>query len=334
MKVFVSGGLGFMGSDFVRFLIETQPKVEVLNYDKMTYAGNPANVAAVAKSPAYQFVKGDIANSADVERVFKRFKPESVVNFAAESHVDRSILDPGAFIKTDVEGTQVLLEAVRKFGISRYIQISTDEVYGSIKSGKFTEESPLKPNSLYSASKAGGDLMVRAYVNTYNVPAIITRSCNNFGSHQYPEKVIPLFITNLLEDKPVPLYGDGSNRREWIYVRDHSLAVWLVASKGTLGEIYNIGTGFERSNLELTKLMLKLLKEPSSMIERVKDRLGHDWRYALDTRKIRSLGFKPSVSFEEGLERTVQWYQENREWWQKIKSGSYRRYYRRNYGGK
>lgn len=320
-----------MGSDFIRYLLEIDPKIEVLNFDKMTYAGNPANVASVARNPRYRFVKGDIANPQDVRAAFKRFKPDLATNYAAETHVDRSILDPSAFIKTDVEGTQVLLEAVREFGTGRYIQISTDEVYGSIERGTFTEDSPLRPNSPYAASKAGGDLMVRAYVKTYKVPAIITRSCNNFGPHQYPEKVIPLFITNLLEGKKVPLYGSGANVREWIYVRDHSRAVWLLATKGSLGEVYNIGTGYQRSNLVLTRLLLGLTGKTNAMIERVADRPGHDLRYALNTQKIAALGFRPNVSFEEGLNQTVAWYRDNQPWWAKIKSGQYRAYYRKNY---
>ena len=330
-RVFVSGGLGFMGSDFIRFLLETQPKVEVLNYDKMTYAGNPANVASVAGNPRYHFVKGDIADPKKVNETVKNFKPNIIFNYAAETHVDRSILDPSAFITTDVAGTQVLLEAVREFDAERYIQISTDEVYGSIERGTFTEESPLKPNSPYAASKAGGDLMVRAYRKTYNVPAIITRSCNNFGPHQYPEKVIPLFITNLLEGKKVPLYGRGNNVREWIYVRDHSRAVWLVATKGKIGEVYNIGTGAERSNLVLTNLLLTLTGTTKAMVERVADRPGHDLRYALNAKKITRLGFKPSVNFEQGLSQTVAWYKDNEPWWKKIKTGQYRAYYRKNY---
>lgn len=320
-----------MGSDFIRYLFEIDPTIEVLNFDKMTYAGNPANVAAVAKNPRYHFVKGDIADKKLVKRLVKSFKPDLITNYAAETHVDRSILDPSAFIKTDVEGTQVLLEAVREFGTARYIQISTDEVYGSIERGTFTEDSPLRPNSPYAASKAGGDLMVRAYVKTYHVPAIITRSCNNFGPHQHPEKVIPLFITNLLEGKKVPLYGAGNNVREWIYVRDHSKAVWLLATKGKLGEVYNIGTGYERSNRALTKHLLRLTGTTEAMIEQVADRPGHDLRYALSTKKIAKLGFNPSISFEEGLSRTVDWYKDNRPWWKKIKTGQYRAYYRKNY---
>lgn len=320
-----------MGSDFIRYLFEIDPKMEVLNFDKMTYAGNPANVASVAGNPRYHFVKGDIADKKLVRRLVKQFKPDMITNYAAETHVDRSILDPSAFITTDVSGTQVLLEAVREFGTRRYIQISTDEVYGSIERGKFTEDSPLKPNSPYAASKAGGDLMVRAYVKTYRVPAITTRSCNNFGPHQYPEKVIPLFITNLLEGKKVPLYGRGNNVREWIYVRDHSRAVWLVATKGNVGEVYNIGTGFERSNRALTKHLLTLTGTTEAMIEHITDRPGHDLRYALNAKKIATLGFKPSINFREGLSRTVDWYKDNKGWWKKIKSGQYRAYYRKNY---
>lgn len=332
MRIFVCGGLGFMGSDFIRFLFETVPGIKVLNLDKMTYAGNPANVAAVAKNPRYHFERGDIANERLVDRLVKQFKPELVVNYAAETHVDRSILDPKPFIQTDIVGTQVLLESVRKFKIPRYIQISTDEVYGSIVTGKFTEQSPLAPNSPYSASKAGGDLMVRAYAKTFGVPALITRSCNNYGPYQYPEKLISLFITNLLEGRDVPLYGSGRNVREWIYVRDHSRAVWLVAQKGKLGEVYNIGNGNEITNLELTRTLLKLLKVPASRIKFVKDRLGHDLRYALDGGKIKRLGFKPAHKFDQALAATVNWYKDNEAWWRPIKSGEYQDYYKKNYG--
>ncbi|MBI3261242.1 dTDP-glucose 4,6-dehydratase [Candidatus Berkelbacteria bacterium] len=331
MKIFVSGGLGFMGSDFIRYLFEIDSTIEVLNFDKMTYAGNPANVASVAKNRHYHFVKGDIADAEKVNNTVKNFRPDIILNFAAETHVDRSILNPSAFIQTDVVGTQTLLEAVRKHKIRRFVQISTDEVYGSIERGTFSEDSPLKPNSPYAASKAGGDLMVRAYVKTYKVPAITTHACNNFGPHQYPEKVIPLFITNLLEGKKVPLYGKGTNVREWIYVRDHSRAVWLLATKGKVGEAYNIGTGAERSNLVLTNLLIRLTGKTNAEIQRVADRPGHDLRYALNTKKIAKLGFKPSVNFEEGLNRTVAWYRENEQWWKKIKSGEYQAYYKKNY---
>ncbi|MBI3495576.1 dTDP-glucose 4,6-dehydratase [Candidatus Berkelbacteria bacterium] len=331
MKIFVTGGLGFMGSDFIRYVMGLPGNHHVLNYDKMTYAANPENVADVATYRRYRLVKGDIADRKTVDRVVKSFKPDLIVNYAAETHVDRSILDPRPFMETDIVGTQVLLDAVMRYKIPRFVQISTDEVYGSIAKGKFTETSPLQPNSPYAASKAGGDLMVRAYHRTFGAPVFVTHSCNNFGPYHYPEKVIPLFITNLLEGKQVPLYGDGRNVREWIYVRDHSRAVWLVAGKGTIGEVYNIGTGYELTNRVLTEKILKLLELPQSRVKKVKDRPGHDLRYALDTKKITVLGYQPSYSFDEGLRETVQWFQDHQAWWRRIKSGEYRRYYQQNY---
>lgn len=333
-RIIVTGGLGFMGSDFVRYLFETYPDIQVLNLDKMTYAANPANVAHVAKNKNYLFLKADISDSQAVNKAFKSFKPDYVVSFAAETHVDRSILDPQAFIKTDILGTQTLLDAARKYGLKRYLQISTDEVYGSIKKGSFTELSSLEPNSPYSASKAGGDLLARAYHETYKLPVLITRSCNNFGPHQYPEKVIPLFITNLLEGKKVPLYGDGRNVRTWIYVRDHSRAVDHVLRKGKVGEVYNIGTSVEVENKQLTNKILELVGAKSDMIERVADRPGHDFRYSLAWEKLKQLGFKPEFKFEDALKQTVNWYKNNPSWWQPIKQGDYLQYYKKQYGAR
>lgn len=333
-RMLVTGGLGFMGSDFIRYVLGSYLDVEVVNVDKITYAANPANVASVVKDKRYHFTKADIADYQAVDRLWRAFKPDYLVNFAAETHVDRSILDPQAFIRTDVLGTQTLLEIARRRGIKRFLQISTDEVYGSITKGSFTEQSPLSPSSPYSASKAGGDMLVQAYHATYGLPVLITRSCNNFGPFQYPEKIIPLFITNLLEGKKVPLYGDGSNVRTWIYVRDHSRAIVHVLRNGSVGEIYNIGTSVEVANRDLTKKILGFAGASKAMVEHVADRPGHDFRYSLSWNKLKALGFKPSHSFDEGLRETVRWYKINRQWWQPIKSGEYLRYYERQYGGR
>lgn len=312
-----------MGSDFIRYILGRYIDIEILNIDKMTYAANPANLTKVARDKRYHFAKADIGDFGAIDRLWRTFKPDFVINFAAETHVDRSILDPQAFIRTDVLGTQNLLDIARKRGIKRFLQISTDEVYGSIKKGSFTERSPIEPNSPYSASKAGGDMLVRAYHETYGLPALITRSCNNFGPYQYPEKIIPLFVTNLIEGKKVPLYGDGRNVRTWIYVRDHSRAVEHVLRHGLDGEVYNIGTSVEVENRVLTKKILGLVGKGPEMIERVADRPGHDFRYSLAWNKLKKLGFKPQFSFDQALAQTVAWYQKNPQWWQPIKSGDY-----------
>jgi len=306
MKVMITGGAGFIGSNFVHHLCENKD-YEVLVLDKLTYAGDKENLKEVIDK--IEFVKGDIADEELVSKIMKDC--DMVVNFAAETHVDRSIEDPGVFVKTDVIGTYNLLENVRKYDVERYLQISTDEVYGSIESGSFTEESNLDTSSPYSASKAGGDLLVGAYWKTYGTPIIITRSSNNFGPRQYPEKLIPLFILNAMQDKSLPVYGDGKNVRDWIYVMDNCQGIETVLTKGKLGEGYNIGGGNEKNNLEITHLILELLNKPESLITFVEDRLGHDRRYSLDSTKTRKLGWKPQFSFEEALKETVEWYKEN-----------------------
>jgi dTDP-glucose 4,6-dehydratase len=329
MKLLVTGGAGFIGSHFIRHLIRHHPDDRIINLDKLTYAGNLENLRHVEGHPHYRFVQGDICNPSTVMPLAE--EATVIVNFAAETHVDRSILEPGSFIQTDVYGTYVLLEAARRFNHQRYIQISTDEVYGSIETGAFTEKSPLHPNSPYAASKAAGDLLVQSYVRTYGVPAVITRSSNNFGPSQYPEKMIPLFITNAIENKPLPLYGDGLNVRDWIYVEENCAAIDLVLRRGEPGQVYNIGGGNERTNTEMARSILKELGQPDRLIQFVKDRPAHDRRYALDCRKIAALGFKPKGDFQEALLTTIRWYKDNPAWWQKIKSGNYQKYYEQMY---
>lgn len=331
MKVLVTGGLGFMGSNFVRHMLTSYQDVQVLNVDKMTYAGNPENLRDVEKDSRYTFLKADIADSAVVDRAVKEYHPDVIVNYAAETHVDRSILEPEAFIRTDIFGTYNLLEAVRKYSIPRYIQISTDEVFGSIEEGEFTEETAFDPSSPYSASKAGADHLVRAYHRTFQTPTIVTHACNNYGPYQYPEKLIPLFVTNLLEGKKVPVYGSGMNIREWIYVLDHARAIDTILRNGEIGGIYNIGTGERLTNIDITQRILTALGKDESSIERVADRPGHDLRYAVDSTKLRGLGWKPDYTFAKGLAETVRWYTEHEAWWKKIKSGEYLDYYKRQY---
>lgn len=322
MRLLVTGGAGFIGSNFIRYILTRHPDWEVINLDKLTYAGNLENLRDVAANFAgYRFVQGDIADPDAVAAVFAA-GIDAVLNFAAETHVDRSITDAAPFIRTNVEGTRVLLDAARKYKVPRFIQISTDEVYGSLEPGDppFTEESPLAPNSPYAASKAGADLLCRAYHRTYGLPVIITRCSNNFGPYQFPEKLIPLTITNALENKPIPVYGDGQNIRDWLYVEDHCRALELVLLSGQPGEVYNIGGGKEMRNIDLIRLLLKLLGKSEELITFVPDRPGHDRRYALDTAKItRELGWQKEHSFEEALRRTVQWYVENPGWWQPLK---------------
>ncbi|RLA95022.1 MAG: dTDP-glucose 4,6-dehydratase [Deltaproteobacteria bacterium] len=337
MKILVTGGAGFIGSNFIYYMLHSYPDIQITNLDKLTYAGNLENLAIVEKdsflSSRYKFIKGDIADAGLIDRIMAEGF-DAIINFAAESHVDRSIEDAGIFLKTNVLGTQNLLEGLKKHKIERFIQISTDEVYGSLGSeGKFTEHSPLMPNSPYSASKASADLICRAYFRTFHLPIIITRCSNNYGPYQFPEKLIPLFITNALEDLPLPLYGDGLNIRDWIHVEDHCRAIDLVLRKGREGEIYNIGGNCEKTNLEITRIILEKLNKPETLITFVKDRPGHDRRYAISMDKIeKELGWKPTFSFEVGIEKTINWYQENSWWWQKIKSGEYRKYYERRYG--
>ena len=320
MKLLVTGGAGFIGSNFIRYIITNYPDDQVINFDKLTYAGNLDNLKDLEQDVRYKFYKGDIADPKAVDQAIGLIdEVDAIVNFAAETHVDRSILSGGSFVQTDVYGTYILLEAVKKHQIKRYIHISTDEVYGSIEKGSFTEDSTLKPNSPYSASKAGGDLQVRAYHKTYGLPVIITRSSNNYGPYHYPEKIIPLFITNAIEGKKLPLYGDGKNVRDWLFVADNCAGIDTVLRKGKVGEVYNIAGEQERTNVEITKLILKELDKPESLIEYVKDRPGHDRRYSLDCSKLKKLGYKPSVDFETGIKRTVAWYLQNKEWWKKIK---------------
>ena len=331
-RYLITGGAGFMGSNFIRYLLSTYRDIKITNLDKLTYAGNLENLKDVEDAPRYRFIKGDICDPRVVEPLIK--ENDVVVNFAAETHVDRSIMEAGSFVLTDVYGPYVLLNTARKHGIDRFVQISTDEVYGSIKEGSFSERDPLRPSSPYSASKAGGENLVYSFYKTYGMPIIITRATNNFGPHQYPEKIIPLFITNALDDIPLPLYGDGLQVRDWLFVEDHSLALDLIIKEGKEGEVYNIGTSNEITNLELTHQILALVGKPTSLIRHVEDRLGHDRRYSLDCEKIRNLGWKPKYSFPQALRSTVQWYLNNQPWWRKIKEkdAGYKAYYRRQYG--
>ena len=330
-KMLITGGAGFIGSNFVRYILDKYEDYQIVNLDSLTYCGNLENLSGIEDNPNYTFCKGDIT---DKELVFKiTADVDYIVNFAAESHVDRSIEDPEIFIKSNVLGTQVLLDAAREHGISKYLQVSTDEVYGSLgKTGYFREDTPLAPNSPYSASKASADLMVRAYNKTFDLPVNITRCSNNYGPYQFPEKLIPLMISNALENKHLPVYGDGKNVRDWLHVYDHCSAIDLVLHKGTVGEIYNIGGNNEKKNIEIVKLILKNLNKPESLIKFVKDRLGHDRRYAIDSTKIQDeLGWTPKYTFETGIAETIQWYLDNRQWWERIKSGEYTAYYEKMY---
>ena len=329
----VTGGCGFIGSNFVRHVLTTDPAVSVVNYDCLTYAGNLANLADLAGHPRYEFVKGDITDREQVRAAMRRGVTD-VINFAAESHVDRSIQDSGPFVRTNVIGTQVLLDAAREFAVTRYVQVSTDEVYGSLgPTGYFTETTPLDPSSPYSASKAAADMLVKAYHHTFGLNAVVTRCSNNYGPFQFPEKLIPLFISNLMKDEPVPVYGDGMQVRDWIHVLDHCTGVEAAWRKGRAGEVYNFGGRCEKPNLELTHLLLELLGKPKTLIRYVKDRPGHDRRYAIDCAKAeRELGWTRRVPFDKGLRDTIRWYQENAAWVAAIRSGDYMRYYERQYG--
>ncbi len=331
-RILVTGGCGFIGSNFVRYMLRTHPDIEIWNLDALTYAGNLENLKDVEDDPRHHFVRGDITDRDTVERVIGA-GIDAVINFAAESHVDRSIHDSTPFIKTNVLGTQVLLDVARKHNVPRYIQISTDEVYGSLgPTGYFTEQTPLAPNSPYSASKAAADLLVRAYHHTFGFPAIITRCSNNYGPYQFPEKLIPLFIANAMNDQPLPLYGDGLQVRDWIHVLDHCRAIDLVLERGVPGEVYNIGGRCEKTNLEVTRTILELLGKPESLIRFVQDRPGHDRRYAIDCSKIeRELGWQPEIPFEQGIRDTIRWYQEHQDWVERVRSGEYRRYYELQY---
>ena len=331
MRLVVTGGAGFIGSNFVRFMLRRYDDLEVVNLDKLTYAGNLENLRDVENDARYTFVKGDICDAAVVRDALSG--ADAVVNFAAETHVDRSISGPQDFIRTDVLGTHTLLEAVRELGVKRYLQISTDEVYGSTETGSFDEDSVLDPSSPYSASKAAGDLLVLAYHRTFGAPVLLTRSSNNYGPWQYPEKIIPLFITNAIDDQPLPVYGDGLNVRDWLHVDDNCAAVDVVLREGRDGEVYNIGGGSEVKNLALTRQILKLLGKGPDLIRFVADRPGHDRRYSIDCGKVQALGWRPTTTFEAGLERTVAWYRDNPGWWRKIKSGEWKDYYAAHYQG-
>lgn len=330
--ILVTGGAGFIGSNFVRYMLQRH-SYRIINLDKLTYAGNLENLADVESHPNYRFVKGDICDRLLVENLFEEEKIDAVANFAAESHVDRSILGARVFVETNVLGTQTLLDAAKKFGVEKFLQVSTDEVYGTLgETGYFTEETPLAPNSPYSASKAGADFLVRAYHETFKLPTLITRCSNNYGPYQFPEKLIPLMIANALNDKPLPVYGDGLNVRDWLYVEDHCRAIDVALHSGKVGEVYNIGGRNEKRNIEIVKLILQKLGKPESLITFVKDRPGHDRRYAIDASKIeRELGWKPQETFETGIEKTIQWYLDNRKWWERIISGEYQKYYELQY---
>lgn len=328
-RILVTGGAGFIGSNFIRTMMEKHADIEIINLDKLTYAGNLENLKDVESDSRYRFVKGDICDGPLVDGLIR--ESNVVINFAAESHVDRSIGKPDDFIQTDIFGTFQLLEASRKHGVDRFIQISTDEVYGSIEKGLFEETNPLMPSSPYSASKAGADRLVYSYFVTYDLPILITRASNNYGPYQYPEKLISLFVTNAIEDKSLPIYGDGLNVRDWLYVMDHCSAIDFVLENGKIGEVYNVGGGNEKTNIEITDLILKTLGKSDDLKTFVKDREGHDRRYALSIQKIKALGWQPEHVFEEAIVETIHWYQENRSWWEKLKSGEYLEYYKSHY---
>jgi len=327
----VTGGLGFIGSGFIRLVLAERPDVSIVNFDAMTYAANPANVASVAGDPRYSFRKGDICDAAAVDAVLSD-GVDAIVNFAAETHVDRSILDAEEFLRTDVLGTHVLLEAARKYRVARFLQVSTDEVYGHVASGASTEQAPIAPRSPYAASKAGGDLQVLAYATTYGLPVLITRGSNTYGPHQFPEKLIPLFVTNLLDGESVPVYGDGLQVRDWIHVEDHARGILSVLESGLDGEVYNIGGGNPRTNLDITKRLVELCgRSYDTHVRHVLDRPGHDRRYALDCAKAQTLGWSPQHDVELGLAATVDWYRNNEAWWRPIKSGAFAEYYKLQY---
>jgi len=334
MKILVTGGAGFIGSNFVLRLRRERPDVAIVNVDLLTYAGNLENLQPLEGDPGHVFVRADVADRAAMEAVFARHRPEGVLHFAAESHVDRSILDATPFVRNNVLGTQVLLDLSRAHGVRRFLQVSTDEVYGTLgATGKFTEATPLQPNSPYAASKAAADLLVRAAVHTHGLDAVVTRCSNNYGPLQFPEKLIPLMIVNALEGRPLPVYGDGQQVRDWLHVEDHCAAVWTVFERARPGSVYNVGGNNEQPNLEVVRLILRELGQGEELIRYVQDRPGHDRRYAIDASRIRAdLGWEPRRRFEEALPETVRWYLANRAWWERVRSGAYREYYERQYG--
>lgn len=337
MKIFVTGGAGFIGSNFVYYMLSKHPDYEIVCLDCLTYAGNMETLEEALKNPKFKFVKIDITDRENVYKLFETEKPDIVVNFAAESHVDRSIVNPEIFLRTNILGTQVLMDACRKYGITRYHQVSTDEVYGDLPLDRpdlfFTEETPIHTSSPYSASKASADLLVLAYHRTYGLPVTISRCSNNYGPYHFPEKLIPLMIANVLNDKPLPVYGDGKNVRDWLYVEDHCSAIDLIIHNGRVGEVYNIGGHNERTNLEVVETIIRTLGKGE--IKFVKDRAGHDRRYAIDPAKIhRELGWLPQTTFEDGIRRTIDWYLTHKEWWERIISGEYQNYYAKMYEGR
>lgn len=339
MKILVTGGAGFIGSNFIFHMRKKHPDYKLVCLDKLTYAGNLATLRPVMEQPNFKFIRGDIADREDVFGIFETEKPDIVVNFAAESHVDRSIEDPGIFLRTNVMGTQALLDACRKYGVQRYHQVSTDEVYGDLPLDRsdlfFTEQTPLHTSSPYSASKASADLLCHAYQRTYGLPITISRCSNNYGPYQFPEKLIPLMIANALADKPMPVYGEGLNVRDWLYVEDHCAAIALILGKGKVGQVYNIGGHNEMRNIDIVRLICKALDKPESLITYVTDRKGHDMRYAIDPAFIhRELGWQPETKFEDGIQKTIRWYLENRAWWEDIVSGEYQSYYEQMYGNR
>ena len=332
MKLLVCGGAGFMGSHFIKYILATYPNYEVVNFDKLTYAGNLENLREVEQNSNYKFIQGDICDRVQLFKVIEENKIEAIVNYAAETHVDRSIMDPDLFLRTEILGTFNLLEATKNFNLAKMVQISTDEVFGSIEQGSFTEDSPFAPNSPYSAAKAGADHLCRAYYITYKTPVVVSHSCNFYGSHQYPEKLIPFFITNLLDGKKVPLYGDGKNVREYIHTSDHCRAIDLLLHQAAAGEVYNIGSGEEFENIEITKLILHEMGLGVDMIEPVKDRPGHDRRYSIDCSKMKQdFGWKAEKDFVQGLKETIAWYKNNPQWWQPLKSGEHLAYFKKQY---
>ena len=339
MKWLVTGGAGFIGSNFVFYMLDKYPQDQIVCLDKLTYAGNLETLESVMENPRFTFVKGDIADRGAVYALFEKEHPDVVVNFAAESHVDRSVVDPGIFLQTNILGTGVLMDACRKYGIQRYHQVSTDEVYGDLPLDRtdlfFTEQTPIHTSSPYSASKASADLLVQAYHRTFGLPVSISRCSNNYGPYHFPEKLISLMIANALNDKPLPVYGTGENVRDWLYVTDHCAAIDLIVRKGRVGEVYNIGGHNERTNLQVVKTILKALDKPESLIHFVTDRPGHDMRYAIDPTKIHEeLGWLPTTPFDEGIQKTIRWYLENKSWWEHIISGDYQNYYERMYGNR